>query len=1047
MTILKYLILTVTLLNTLSLNAKSGEKKENESTTPLKGLIRRIERRSDYLFVYNDNVDVSIRVKVPGGESDVIKMLDTALAPTNIGYRVEGHYISLSVKKTAPPTAVARPQSENETTPPPLLPGDMVEEIEEVVVVGMGYQRKVSVVGAISTINMRNLKTSSNRALSNSFAGRIAGIVGQQLNGEPGRDRSEFWIRGISTFGTNRTPLVMVDGVERADAMDNLMPEEIAHISILKDASATAVYGSRAANGVVVIETRKGFSGKRAAIEVNMESGLTRLARMPELLGGVDYMLLSNELLGGEYALKDAAYSTVDIEMTRAQTDPMLYPDVNWMREVFKKNSHNKNISTTVSGGGDMARYFIALGYLNERGNYREAVGGKKSNTDFSRYNLRSNLDVSLTPSTTLNVELSGYFFDGQYAPSSILPFILQTTPIAHPVKYPITGDDGHEEYVWAAKSQQYYNPVQLLNSGSYNASSNQFLGQARLVQDFDRWVRGLSANAALSFDTRSDNYSRVWEPEPSYIATGRDENGKLILSMVSKGEPNKVFKSDTESDRVTEFKAQVNYERSFGLSHRFSAMAMYYQRDLRDTSPDAEYLYSIPYRKQGVAFRTTYSWNDRYFAEFNLGYNGSENFKKGERFGLFPAGAVGWMVSNEKFWRDGAISRVIPSLKLRASIGLVGSEDLPDFSRFAYITSVTESAGYGFGRNEVHIPGVEEYELGVPNLTWEKGLKRNFGIEIWLPRHIASIGVDFFHETRSDILVQRASVPDVVGTYRDPVANLGRMRNRGVDGSIDIAHNFGSLGVRVYSNVTFSVNKILEMDEVALPWDNIPRTGKPLSVRFGYVALGYFTDEQDVENSPKQTFGSYGPGDIKYLDTNGDNVVDVDDMVQIGHGDVPQLTYGFGLQLDFRGFDLAMFFRGNGHVSKGLGIAPFVTGKKGNNKAMLKVALDRWTPEDPRQDAFYPRLLNRSFENNFNYPSTKWIVDSSMMRLADVEVGYTFPHRWTSRAGIERVRVYFHGTNLAVLSKFKLWDPEGFSDGSSYPPQKKYNLGLSFNF
>jgi TonB-linked SusC/RagA family outer membrane protein len=1009
-----------------------------------------IERKSDYLFVYNSEVDTSIRVPVDRSECDPLKLLDAALVGTGLGYQIECNYIALRIVPK-PAVVVALPEympAPVETEPIEAPSYSPAENIEDVIVVAMGHQRKISVIGAISTVDIKDLNT-PNRALSSSMVGRFPGIVGFQMDGEPGRDNYSFWIRGISTFGSNKTPLVLIDGVERYAAMDNLDIEEIESISILKDASATAVYGTRAANGVVMISTKRGSPGQKATVELKMEYGLSRLSQLPELLGGADYMTLSNEILGRQ------EYSAGEIEMTRRGSDPILWPDVDWMNEVFKKNSNNHLVSATVSGGGETARYFVALGYMNERGNFRDNLrGDRSSNIDMKRYNLRSNLGISLTPDTDLDIELglysTGMRYPGSTAPN-VMSAIMQDTPILNPVRYPVSSDNRSTEYVWAATppEKSALNPVQRINDFISTRSRGELLGQVRLTHKFDRWVRGLSANVAVSLDASQFRIVNQEDYKPTYTATGRDERGELRLVQLTEGVAHQMFRQNMLNERTVELKTQINYDRIFVGSHRFGAMAIYYQRDYRRAAVSDDKTAAMPYRKQGVAFRTTYSWRDRYFAEVNLGYNGSENFRAGERFGFFPAGAIGWMVSNEKWWRDAAISRLIPSLKLRASVGLVGSEMLPVGNRFAYLTSIQ---GYGifyeFGPDGTILPGVEENQHGVQNLTWEKGQKSNFGIDIHLPRNIASLQVDLFHEKRSDILVQRTTTPDVVGVTNAPMANLGQMVNRGVDGSLDINHHIGPLRYRLYANVTFCVNKIVEMDEVNPLYGKLRKTGRSLNSFSGYVALGYFTDQQDVENSPKQTFGYYGPGDIKYLDVNGDNVVDSDDFVDVGYAPDPQLTYGFGVQLSYRGFDLAMFFRGRERVSNRIDVSPFVTGKNGKNEAMLKQILDRWTSENPRQDAFYPNLSNRGWANNFGVSSSKWIVDAGFLRLADLEVGYNFPRRRLASAGLGGLRIYFHGTNLALFSKFKLWDPEiRRSDGTAYPPQKKYNLGLRFNF
>lgn len=921
-----------------------------------------------------------------------------------------------------------------------------VKNLDEVVVVGMGTQRKASVIGSISTVKINDLKTPS-RSLTNALGGRLSGVVAVQRSGEPGNDRSNFWIRGISTFGENKTPLILVDGVERD--MDNLDPEEIESVSILKDASATAVYGVRAANGVVLVTTRKGVASTKPNIELKMEYGISQLTRVPKLLDGVNYMKLYNEAAGYN------RFSAERIAATANGSDPYLYPNVNWFDEMFKDNSQNGNVSLSVSGGGQVARYFVSFGVLNEIGNLRNSPDNEyKSNIDLTRYNFRTNVDVSITKSTTLDIEVGGSLIDSHHPGLDIEKLFdkaMVSNPVNIPVKYPYgVNEDGSTHYVWAGNNSiTTENPVErLMGSGFTTKFKNQFMGQARLTQDFGQWVNGLKANVAFSFDAYNLTEIERHKRNSYYLANGRNADGELELSQTYIGDEYLGYSKIFDSNRSVELKFQVNYDRVFADIHRVGAMAMYYQRDYRDGNAGSA-INSLPYRKQGIAFRSTYSYDDRYFGEFNLGYNGSENFPKGQRFGVFPAGAIGYLISNEGFWRDSKISTIINVLKVKGSLGLVGAEALPDNRRYGYLTIVSGGLGdYYFGPDNKKYEGTGENQYGVANLTWEKGLKSNIGIQAEFLDSKISLEVDYFHENRTNILVERNAISGIVGINGNPFANLGRMRNQGLDGTIEFNHKIGDIATRVYGNATFTNNRILEQDEPDWLYTYQNRTGKKYGQQFGLIALGYFDSQEEIDASPEQEFGVVRPGDIKYLDINGDGKINSYDEVAIGRSSIPELMYGFGFQVEYKGIDLGMFFRGQGRVSymlAGEGFVPFREG--GDRGNLFEKALDRWTEENPSQDAFYPRLSIGKSENNYRN-STKWLYDGSFLRLADVEVGYSFPKKMISPLHLGGLRLYFHGSNMALFSKFKMWDPEiGKGRGDAYPLQRKMNIGVRVNF
>lgn len=924
-----------------------------------------------------------------------------------------------------------------------------VKALDEVVVVGMGSQRRASVIGSISTVKMSELKTAS-RSLTNSLAGRLAGIVAVQRSGEPGYDNANFWIRGISTFGANKTPLILVDGVERS--MDNLDPEEIESVSILKDASATAVYGNRAANGVVLVTTRKGEALGKPSIELKMEYGISKLTRVPKLLDGVNYMKLYNEAAG------KVVYSQQRIEETAQGKDPFLYPNVNWFDQIFKNKSDNGIISLNVRGGGQVARYFVSMGVLNENGNFRsDPQNNYKSNIKLDRYNFRTNIDISVTKSTILDIELGGYLIDAHYpgtGTSDLFDKAYTANPINIPVRYPYgKNENGSTRYVWAgSNSATTENPAErLMGSGFATEYRSQIMGQARLTQDIGALfsvLNGLKGNVAFSFDAYNQTSTWRKKKDSYYLASGRDPvTDELELIQTYIGDEYLGYSKSMGSNRAIELKAQLNYDRSFG-DHRLGLMGMYYQRDYRNGSANSA-IESLPYRKQGLAFRSTYSCFDKYFAEFNLGYNGSENFPKGQRFGVFPAGAIGYLISNENFWVKSKLNNIVNLLKFKASMGLVGAESLPNDRRYGYLTIVGNGlGGYNFGWDKTGYGGTGENQYGVTNLTWEKGLKTNVGFQSEFFNGKVSLELDYFHEKRKDILVQRNSLPGIVGINDSPFANMGKMRNQGLDGTIEVNHQFGNVYTRVYGNATFTKNKVLEQDEPDWKYPYQNRTGKKYGQQFGLVALGYFKDQKEINNSPEQTFGTVRPGDIKYLDVNGDGVVNSYDEIAIGYSNIPELVYGFGFQIGYKGVDVALFFRGQSRVSYMLGGEGFIPFKEGGDRGNLfEDAMDRWTVENPRQEAFYPRLSIGNTGNNYRN-STKWLYDGSFLRLADIEIGYNFPKKLLEPIYIKGLRIYFHGSNMALFSKFKMWDPEvGKGRGDAYPLQRKMNIGLRVNF
>ncbi|MBD1420343.1 SusC/RagA family TonB-linked outer membrane protein [Sphingobacterium chuzhouense] len=926
-----------------------------------------------------------------------------------------------------------------------------LSSLDEVVVVGMGQQKKASVIGAISSVKMDDLRMPQ-RSLTNAMAGKMAGAVVVQRTGELGRDNGGIWIRGISSFSDNRSPLILVDGVERE--MQDLSVEEIESVSILKDASATAVYGVRAANGVVLVTTRRGIAQK-PVIQFSAEHGLSDLPGLPRFLDGANYAMLYNEALGRDN------YSDEYIEKTRNYEDPYLYPNVNWYDEIYKKTSHNSQASLNVRGGGEVARYFVGFGYINESGNLRNSDENEyKSNLSLQRYNFRSNVDISLTKSTTVELEVGGsltdlhspgvgsHIYGTDYTPAGELFYWASlATPISNPVRIPIGKDlDGKDIWGWGAPTQVgEKNPLErLLGSGFNTEFRNQFMSQISVNQDLGSFVNGLKFRFSFSFDAYNQTDIQRRKGSYTYGVRGRDpETGELLFTEVDQGQEFLGYSRALGSNRAKELKGQLTYNRSFG-KHNVGAMSMYYQRDFVNGNA-ASAILSLPYRRQGLAARATYDFDNRYFAEVNLGYNGSENFPKERRFGLFPAAAVGWILTNESFWSPNS---AVSLMKLKGSVGLVGSEALPGGQRYGYLSIYGSGlGGYVFGENGQSYVGTGEDRIGVTNLTWEKGLKHNVGVELSFFNDLIRLDADYFYERRMDILLQRASLPWVAGFNSNPFANMGKMINQGIDGTLEANKRYEWGGVRLYGNFTYAKDKILEQDEAQKNYEYRMRTGHKFGQQFGLMALGLFESEEEISNSPEQTFGVVRPGDVKYQDINGDGLITIDDEVPIGYSNLPEINYGFGFQFDWKGIDIGMFFRGQGRVSYALGGA-YIPFNQGVGKGNLFVeALDRWTVDNPNQHAQYPRIANGTSANNWQR-STRTIYDGSFLRLTEMELGYSIKPVFLQRLKVSNLRIYALANNVATFSSWTMWDPEtGSSDGRNYPLQRKFNFGFRATF
>jgi TonB-linked SusC/RagA family outer membrane protein len=928
------------------------------------------------------------------------------------------------------------------------------QQLEEVTIVGYGAQRKVSVVGAISTIKPAELQRGAISSVSNTLTGRIAGLIGVQSSGEPGSDVTEFWVRGISTFGGGAEALILIDGIERgSDGLNDLAPEDIESFSILKDASATAVYGARGANGVIIINTKRGHEGK-IQINGNFKGGMEWLPRLPEYLEAYDYAKLANEarIVRGN----SPVYSPEIFDIIKYKMDPDLFPDVNWQKEILKKYTYAAQGNINIAGGGKLARYYMSGFYRSNDAIYKQ-TGMDRYNTNVRRkqYSFRSNIDVDVTKTTKVSLLLAARLVDqnrpGIGETSTIWNAVTNITPLLVPVKYsnglfPSYGQNNQTS------------PTILLNETGYRTiRENTIETVLNLNQDLSILLDGLKISGSLSFDNY--NYHlQVREKMPDlYMAVDRNwQTGELLMAKTVVAR-NLDYLTGSYGKRTIYIEGRINYDKIFNEKHRVGVLFLYQQRDFERTDVYTE-LASIPHRYQGIAGRLTYSYNDIYFLEGNFGYNGSENFPKGQRFGFFPSIALGYVVSNYQYVKDNF--PFVNMLKLRYSYGLVGNDKILKNGaevRFPYLTTVNSTTtGYIFGDVPSYYLGSSDAVLGSTGLVWESARKQNWGIDLLLWNSL-NVVVDAYIDKRNNIFMPRQQIPGTVGVQTDIWGNVGKMKSWGTDGTASYTRQFGDWVIEVRGNYTLTREKIIEYDEVLPRYPYLGQKGMAYGLTRGLIALGLFENEDDVRNSPQQ-FGEVLPGDIKYQDVNGDGVIDSYDIVPIGNASGrPRFSYGIAGSVIWKGIDFNVFFRG---ASKrdfflgGTGYYPFAGEKLGNVLTVVNDQANRWTPAsysgDPSTEnpnARFPRLTYGHNTNN-NRSSTFWLADASFLRLKTMEIGYTFPKQWSQKIAMNNLRISLIGDNLHLWDKVKLFDPEqASSNGSVYPLTRSVTFVLQMSF
>lgn len=941
-------------------------------------------------------------------------------------------------------------------------------ELDEVTVVAFAKQKKESVISSVSTIKPSGLKVPSSN-LTTAFAGRMSGVIAYQTSGEPGKDDASFFIRGVTTFGYAASPLILIDNVEMTSAdLSRLNVDDIESFSIMKDATATALYGARGANGVILVTTKEGREGK-ASVNIRIENSISTPVRTIDLADPITYMKLHNEAVKTRDPLGVLPYSQSKINNTAKNLNPYIYPATDWYSEMFKDYTMNQRITANISGGGKVSRYYIAASFYNDNGVLNvDKQNNFNSNISLKKYSIRSNINIDLTKTTEAIIRVNGSF-DDYRGPidggDALYNKVMRTNPVLFPKTYPNTGEYANNTHSMFGNygNGTYINPYADLVKGYKDYHRSSIVVQGELKQNLDFITKGLNIRGLIS-TTRYvySDVSRYYNPYYYTIGSSNPKDGTYTLLQLNPDDGTEYLNYKEGSKDVTTtnyMEIAANYNREFG-SHGVSGLLVFTRRT-QQYSNAGDLQKSLPYKNQGLSGRFTYSFDKRYFAEFNFGFNGSERFADNERYGFFPSFGLGYMVSNEEFWKP--LEKTVNKLKFKFTYGLVGNDAIGDSNdRFFYLSNVNMNdgdKGQDFGSNWGNsINGITVTRYANELITWEKAKKMNIGIELGLFDKL-DVQADFFYEKRNSILMTRSYIPTTMGLTADVRANVGAASGKGIDLSMDYSHSITKdFWITGRANFTYATSKYEKIEEpnyigVGTPWRS--KKGQKLSQEWGYIAERLFVDEADIANSPTQNFGSkVMAGDIKYKDIDGDDQITETDKVPIGYPTTPEITYGFGLSTGYKDWDFSVFFQGNARSSFWINpnaISPFIdtddnSDVSSQNALLQVIADDHWSENNRNIYAFWPRLSNASVENN-TQNSTWWMQDGTFMRLKSLEVGYTLPKELTRKFHLGNVRIYLSGTNLLTFSKFKLWDPEMGGNGLGYPIQRVYNIGLNVNF
>lgn len=918
-------------------------------------------------------------------------------------------------------------------------------------------------------------------SIEEALQGQLGG-VDIVLGGDPG-SRSAIRIRGTSTLNASSDPLIVIDGVpypteisddfnfstateEDLGALLNISPNDIASVEVLKDASATAIYGSKGANGVVLITTKHGKAGK-INISAKAETFYNMLTQVPDFVDGYTYASMANEAKITRNL--EPLYKADELEIFRLGLDPDLYPNVNWIDELLRKGSWSTRATLSMNGGGNTARYYVSGSYLDQQGMYKvdKALKDYNTNANFRRWNYRMNVDIDITKSTLLKVGVSGSLQkanDSGVGSDAIWTALMGYNAIMVPKLYsngyvPAYGNDNGDRF----------NPwVQATMTGYRENWKNNIQTNVTLEQKLDFITKGLRFVGRFGYDTENNNWinRRKW-PEQWKAKRFRATDGTLDYDRVA--EERKMFQeSGSDGLRNEFFEAELHYSRGFKHHHLGGTLKYNQSSKIKTVGLGDDLKQGIARRNQGLAGRFTYNWNYRYFIDFNFGYTGSENFAAGHRFGFFPAISGAWNIAEESLIKKHL--KWMNMFKIRYSYGKVGNDNLGN-TRFPYLYDIetmtkkdgdktVDTGGYNFGDYtfDRYYGGMRYSSLSSPNVTWEIATKHDLGIDFSFFNDKLSGSVDYFNEKREGIYMLREYLPGIVGLESNPSANVGKVTSEGFDGHFTFRQKLGAVGLTIRSNITYSKNEIVDRDEENNYYWYKMQKGHRVNQARGLISLGLFKDYDDIRNSPVQDFDGYKvmPGDIKYKDVNGDGKIDGNDQVAIGATTKPNLIYGFGIAANWKGLDVNLHFQGAGkstYFIDGSTVHMFKLGDGWGNVLSEMANSNRWISADISGDpatenpnAEYPRLSYGPNSNNYQQ-STYWLRNGSYLRLKTVEVGYTLPTQLVNKVHFNTVRIFFVGTNLLTWSAFKLWDPEmGSTDGKRYPLSKNLSLGISVN-
>ena len=932
---------------------------------------------------------------------------------------------------------------------------DKSEALDDAVVVAFGTQKKESVIGAITTVDPGKLKIPSSN-LTTALAGNMAGIIAYQRTGEPGQDNADFFVRGITTFGANTHPLILIDNIELTTTdLARLQPDDIASFSIMKDATATALYGARGANGVILVTTKRGTEGS-AKVFARLETSISQPTQVVELADPVTYMVLNNEALLTRDPNADILYSQDKIENTgKPGANPYIYPANDWYDMLFAKQAFSQRANVSVSGGGKVAQYYVSGAATKDNGILKvDKRNSFNNNIDFRNYTIRANVDINVTPTTKLGVRMTGNFDDYTGPINSgdeMYSMVVHSNPVLFPAYYEPDADHQFTKHILFGNydTGQYTNPYAQMVRGYKDRNRSQMLSVIDASQDLSFITPGLSLSAMFNI-SRLAEFSIYRSYNPFYYTMSQYDSftGDYVLKELNP-DGGTEYLGYSESGKTVQStlytESRLNYNREFG-KHGVSGLLVFTTRELLNANAGSLQL-SLPSRNAGLAGRFTYSYASKYFAEFNFGYNGSERFSKNHRWGFFPSAGVAWLVSNEEFWKP--IKPVVSNLKLRYSYGLVGNDQIGSASdRFFYLSNVNmNSGGAQFGEySNTGGSGIRVTRYANDNITWETSYKHNYAAEIGLFGKL-NIIAEYFTEHRTNILMNRAYIPSTMGLTAAVRANVGEARAHGVDIQADYQQVWSNdFWTSARANFTWARSRFEVYEEPKYKEYWRSRIGYSLAQNWGYIAERLFVDDAEAKNSPAQNFGSeYGGGDIKYTDVNRDGIIDAKDMVPIGNPTSPEIIYGFGFSAGWKGFDASVFFQGLANES--FWINASATSPFQGQTQLLKVYADsHWSEDNQDLYALWPRLSGSI--NNNNVQSSTWFMrDGSFLRLKQVEFGYTLPRKLTDKAHIDNLRLYFSGSNLWTWSRFRLWDVEMAGNGLGYPIQRIMNIGLNITF